>query len=561
MIALHIGIDVGGTFTDGVLLDGGQVIRTTKIATDHNDLKGTLMEALDVLISGAKPQSVERLVLSTTLITNTIATDSGEPTGLMVIPGPGMLVSDLGLPGYAEVLSGAVDFRGRITEPLNDLEIAEAVKRADEQGIRTMAVVSKFSGRNPELELEVARKVQTLCPQMKTVIGSSVAGGLNFPRRVVTTYYTAMTISLWQQFTQALEDAVKARGIVCPISVLKADGGIIDLASSLAQPCETIFSGPAASAMGAIAMVNPTGPAVVVDIGGTTTDLALILDGEPLLASRGARILGRYSQIHSVAVSSLPLGGDSLVALDKSREVVVGPKRVGSAACYGGSNPTPTDAYNIINRGIFGNLDNSEDAFRELALACNLSLSEIAAETLRVLVGGIYDGILTMFRNWEEEPAYKVWEIVNRRKIKPQVIIGVGAAAKLAVPNLATLFAAQPILHAYTPVGNAIGAAVARATLQLKLHVDTTTGRYNCDLDGLRGEVPRRFTNDDAVKLAEKLLITAANLRQMEIDPETVKWFMNEQFNVIRGWDSAGKIYDIGVKIAAGVIPEYRGAI
>lgn len=560
MIKLHIGIDVGGTFTDGVLLNQGQVVRTTKIATDANDLKSTLLEVIDVLISGVNPSTIERLVLSTTLITNILTTDSGDPTGLFIIPGPGMLASDLGLPGYAEVLSGTVDFRGNLRQSINREEIAAATSRAVEQGIGTIAIVGKFSSRNPELEKQTAQIVNEIAPEVKTVLGSTVAGGLNFPRRIVTTYYTAMTLARWQEFVQAIEAAVRERRINCPISVLKADGGTIDLKGSANQPCETVFSGPAASAMGAIAMINPREPAVVVDIGGTTTDLALILDEQPLHASRGAKIMGRYSQIHAIAVSSLPLGGDSLVALDKSREVVVGPQRVGAAACYGGNHPTPTDAYNIINQGVFGNLEQSQAAFENLAQKCGLSLQEIASETLRVLVGGIYDGILTMFRAWEEEPAYKVWEVVNRRKIKPRTVIGIGAGANLAVPNLAALLGAEPVLHNYSPVGNAIGAAVARPTLQLRLHADTTTGRYNCDLDGYHGSIPRQFTSDDAQKLAKELLIKSGQARRMEIDQQLIECYLQEQFNVIRGWDRAGRIYDVGIKVAPGVIPEYKGA-
>ncbi|MGE5381093.1 MAG: hydantoinase/oxoprolinase family protein [Methylocystaceae bacterium] len=558
---LHIGIDVGGTFTDGVLLDAGQVVRTTKIATDTSDLKGTLLEAIDVLISGVNPHNIERMVLSTTLITNTLATDNGEATTAFIIPGPGMMVSDLNLPGHIEVLNGMVDFRGRIIESLDPEEVAAAARRAARRGIKNVAVVSKFSGRNPELEIEASRIIKSVSPDFNITLGSTVAGGLNFPRRVITAYYTAMTVSSWQEFTQAIEVAVRERGIRCPLSVLKADGGTIDLAGSLGQPCETIFSGPAASAMGAVALVNPEGPAVMVDIGGTTTDLALILDGEPLQASRGAKILDRFSQIHSVAVSSLSLGGDSLVSIDKSREIIVGPKRLGPAACYGGNHPTPTDAYNVINNGIFGNLQYSKSAFNELVQKCDMSLEEIAAETMRVMVGGIYDGILTMFRRWEEEPAYKVWEVINRRKIKPQAIIGIGAAAGLAVTNIAALFGAKPILHQYTPVGNAIGAAVARPTLQLQLHVDTTTGHYNCDLDGIYGKVSRQYKMSDAHTLAQELLVAASAKRNMQVDPEMIKVYRDEQFNVIRGWDTAGRILDVGIKIAPGVISEYRGVL
>lgn len=549
---------MGGTFTDGVLLDNGQVVRTAKTATDHQDLKGTLLEALDVLISGIDIRNIERVVLSTTLVTNLIATGQGEQTALILIPGPGMKVSDLDLPGFIQVVGGTVDFRGRIREPLAEAELLQAGHEIAEHGIKKVAVVGKFSGRNPEQEDRAARLLKETYPEFEVFTGATIAGNLNFPRRAVTAYYTAMTHEAWRGFVSSMEEAIRERGITCPLAVLKADGGTMDLGASVASPCETVFSGPAASAMGALTLSDEESPTVVVDIGGTTTDLALIINREPLQASKGARIEGRYSHINAVAVSSLPLGGDSLVKIDKSQEIIVGPERMGPAACYGGSHPTPTDAYNIVNKGILGNLEASKEVFLRLAGEEDM-VYELAAETLRVFVGGIYEGLLKMFRQWEEEPAYRVWEIVNKRRLKPGLIVGVGAAAKLAVPNLAALFSTGYLLHQYTPVGNALGAAVARPTLQLNLHVDTVSGIYNCDLDGMRGSVPAGFSLKDAQDLAHKLLREAAVRRKMSIDPEREKVFRSEQFNVIQGWDRIGRIYDIGIKVIPGVLPGIKG--
>ena len=146
---------------------------------------------------------------------------------------------------------------------------------------------------------------------MEIVRGFEVSGQLNFLRRAVTAYYTAVTRDKWARFADSIKEALRKRGIVSPINILKADGGTMPLEVSLHNPCETVFSGPAASVMGAFALTMDQQTSVVVDIGGTTTDLALILEGRPLYASRGA-VLAVVIRIRSFAVRSMALGGDSI---------------------------------------------------------------------------------------------------------------------------------------------------------------------------------------------------------------------------------------------------------
>ena len=301
-----VGIDVGGTFTDGMLLVEGEVVSSVKKPTGEDRLQETILAVLDELITDVNPAEIERVVLSTTLVTNLLATGRGEKTALVLIPGPGLNVANIELAPNTHIVDGAIDFRGRETRRVKKAEVQAVAARLEAEGIKKAAVVGKFSQRNNKHEQEVKNLLQREYPELDVVLGHEVAGQLNFLRRAVTTYYTAMTAEHWQRFAGEIQEAISKRGIEAPIDILKADGGTMPLQVSVRYPCETVFSGPAASAMGGYALTIDDLTSVVVDIGGTTTDLALILEGRPLYASKGAVINHRYTHVRSFAVRSLP---------------------------------------------------------------------------------------------------------------------------------------------------------------------------------------------------------------------------------------------------------------
>lgn len=148
-------------------------------------------------------------------------------------------------------------------------------------------VVGKFSQRNKQHEERVASYLEEQIPGIRVAMGHQVTGRLNFPRRVYTSLLTLATQDRFHTFYAEVLKLLEQRGITAPLYILKADGGTLPFDLSAQKPVETIFSGPAASTLGGLALTPRGETSVVVDIGGTTTDLALILSGEPLLASRG----------------------------------------------------------------------------------------------------------------------------------------------------------------------------------------------------------------------------------------------------------------------------------
>lgn len=553
-----VGIDVGGTFTDGVLLAEGEVINSVKRPTDEENLKESILAVLDELIKGTNPTGIKRVVLSTTLVTNLLATGKGERTALVLIPGPGLNLQHLDLAPNSYTVEGAVDFRGRVISSIKRTQVAEVGKDIAGHGIRKVAVVGKFSQRNNSLETEAREILMEQYPHFEVFLGSEVSGQLNFLRRAVTTYYTAMTRSTWDRFAREIQEALVQRGIGTGCDILKADGGTMPLEVSVKYPCETVFSGPAASAMGAYALTMDKRTSVVVDIGGTTSDLALILEGKPLYASKGAVIDGKYTHVRAFAVRSVALGGDSTVRWNGS-EVVIGPDREGVAACFGGPRATPTDAFNLLEGGKLGRLDLSQAALERVAGEARLPVEELARQVVEKVVELLETNVKDMFKSWEQEPAYRVWEIVNRRKVSLDRAIGIGAAAEAFIPTLARRLGCEAFIHRYSPVANALGAGVARPTLSIVLHADTQRQTYSLDIGGVSGTIGSRVQLEDVKKLAREHLEQLANDRGIGHYARQSEFFLEEQFNVIRGWSTVGKLFDVGIQIAPGVIDEFKG--
>ncbi|MGI6308423.1 MAG: hydantoinase/oxoprolinase family protein [Dethiobacteria bacterium] len=553
-----IGIDVGGTFTDGVLCTAGQILKTAKHPTQESDLQSSIFTVLDDLLQGIKSGDITQVVLSTTLVTNLLATGGGEQVALVLIPGPGLNLRQLNFFPAAYLVRGATDFRGRIIEPLDQVQIEEIGKLIVAAGRQKVAVVGKFSQRNSSHERQVEKILKVNYPHLEVIRGFEVSGQLNFLRRAVTTYYTAVTREKWAGFAADIKKAIRERGITAPLNILKADGGTMPLEVSLHYPCETVFSGPAASVMGAFALTMDQQTSVVVDIGGTTTDLALILEGEPLYASRGALIGGYYSHVRSFALRSMALGGDSAVRWS-GEKITIGPDRLGPAACFGGPAATPTDAVNFLEEGKLGPLALSSHALRKISRQAGLTVEELAQTVVHQVNSQLETGIKDMFKSWEQEPAYKIWEIINKRRVGLDRAVGIGAAAGAFVPALAARLGCQALVHRYSPVANALGAAVARPTLSLFLHADTEQQTYSLNLEGIAGEFDPGWQLAEAKELARKQLQKIAEKRGIGQYADRYEFFLEEQFNMIRGWSTAGKLFDVGVQIASGVIDEFKG--
>ncbi|GAB6180767.1 hydantoinase/oxoprolinase family protein [Desulfotomaculum defluvii] len=547
-----IGIDVGGTCTDAVLLDGGAVRATAKVET-QDDLLISLGDALDKLLRGIPSHRIKRVVFSTTIVTNLIVEKKYDPVGVIIMPGPGRTFSELREQDNVFSLKGAVDYRGREITALQNAEIEQALQWLENKGYNKVAVVGKFSTRNNSHEKKITDYITKHHPDWQVEMGHRAGGKLNFPRRVANTVLSCATRDKYRYFANAVRDALARRDIQAPVFILKADGGTLPLTTSEEVPVETIFSGPAASTLGVQALTPPGETSLVVDIGGTTTDLALILSGTPLLASKGVKIGNQFTQVRALAVHSVPLGGDSVVER-VGKDFVIYSERVGQAYCLGGPLPTPTDALRVMGISEIGDQARAHEAMHNLGLPLGLSAREVAQNIIDIVVQNIVNAIERMFLQWEQEPAYRVWEVLQKQRFRPRNVVGVGGGAAGFVPQIAAKLDCLPILPPFAPVANAIGAAVSKPTISVNLIADTERQSFVVEEEGYQGKLTGKLDEISAVELAKSWIIQRAEKMNLLEYTDKIEIINQDVFNMVRGWHTTGKLYHISAQTPRGIL-------
>ena len=266
-----IGLDVGGTHTDVVLLDIKGLVKKNKVITQHDNLFKTVLSCFEQITKDVPNDSISRIVLSTTLTTNSIIQGKTAESGLIVTGGPGIDPELYKLCEHYYVVSGAIDHRGREIEAVNVDEIKQTGRKLKDAGIKYLGITGKFSARNSFHEEQIGKILKN--DFSKIFLGHCTSGNLNFYRRIATTFINAAVYPIHKEFFYAVKRSLKEKGLNIPINILKADGGTMNFESSIDYPGQTIFSGPAASTMGAIAFSKENEDTVVLDIGGTTTDI------------------------------------------------------------------------------------------------------------------------------------------------------------------------------------------------------------------------------------------------------------------------------------------------
>lgn len=547
---MYVGIDVGGTYTDGVIVNQGQIMSTAKVPT-YPRVSESITEALNQLLSGKDPKIINRVVLSTTIITNLIAQGKYDQVGLILIPGPGVNPLTLKFTEPYELVEGAVDYRGRILTKLNKNQLQNAAEKLLGQGLTKIVVACKFSNRNKQLEEEAIEFLQSRFPGCEYLASSEVSGMLNWVRRANGAVFTLAIRDAYTNFVGQVKKTVQEIGISCPIHVLQADGGTLPLDISLQYPLEALYSGPAASALGALASTEDYLTAVVLDIGGTTTDMALILKGLPLLAEKGAKIQGYPIPVRALAVSSIPLGGDNSLEVSNGK-VILGPKK-GRAMCLGGPCLTVTDLMVLEGYSHLPLTSEVRKAGSDLAQSLGLDLKGINDLVLGQFVELLEAQLKVMFNSWEEEPAYRIWQVLNKQEVRPDLLICQGGPAEGVGRFWAQRKHWQVRIPPYAQVANAVGAALARHTLKIEFSVDTEQQTYTTNIGGFSGKLSRPLHKlVDAETTALEVFRQIINKWNLEIEDEPEQLYA-ESFNMVRGWSTTGKILQVGLQTAPGL--------
>jgi N-methylhydantoinase A/oxoprolinase/acetone carboxylase beta subunit len=489
---MRIGIDVGGTNTDAVLMDSGaqsdRVLAAVKAATTA-DVTSGIVAALDGLQAqhAFDPAGVHAVMIGTTHFINalvearrlapTAALRLGLPATASLPPmvdWPARLVQAIA--GRAYLAHGGHEFDGRQISPLDEGELRRHAADMAANGVRSVAVSSVFSPVNAEFELRAAEILaEELGPELPVSLSHEI-GRVGLLERENATIINAALRELAAHIVDALAGSVQGHGITAPLYLSQNDGTLMDVGYARRYPVATFASGPTNSMRGA-AVLSGLGTCAVVDVGGTTTDVGVLTGGFPREATVEVSVAGIRTNFRMPDVLSIGLGGGSLVrgtersasgtSIGTGSDLTVGPDSVGyrlteRALVFGGDTLTATDIAVAAGRASIGDPARVADLPRALVEA---ALERIATD---------------------------VADVVDRMRISadPLPVVAVGGGSVLlpdAFPGLGAVHRPE-----HFAVANAIGAAIAQVGGEVDRVFAIEPGRRDAVVDEARQEAVDR---------------------------------------------------------------------
>lgn len=442
---MRIGIDVGGTNTDAVLMDGATVLGAVKTPTT-SDVGEGIIRALQLLRTETRfdPARVTAVMIGTTHFTNAILERQRlMPTAAirLCLPAAERLPPMVDWPedlrqavgAHTFLLHGGHEFDGRVISPLDEPEIRAVARRIADRGIRAVAITSIFSPVNPSFEEEAAAIMRSEIPEANITLSHTI-GRIGLLERENAAILNACLGDLARRIVRAFREALSGMDISAPFYLSQNDGTLMSAEFAEAYPVLTIASGPTNSMRGAAFLSGAAREAVVVDIGGTTSDVGMLVSGFPREASAIVKIGGVRTNFRMPDVYSFGLGGGSIVQTDPLR---IGPQSVGyelttKALVFGGRTLTTTDV--AVAAGL------AEIGDRNAVAALDQQLVQSVLDEIHV----------------------RIAEAVDRMKISaaPLPVIAVGGGSILI--NESIEGASEIITPEHFAVANAIGAAIAQ---------------------------------------------------------------------------------------------------
>ncbi|MFT3762242.1 MAG: hydantoinase/oxoprolinase family protein [Pseudoxanthomonas sp.] len=483
---MRLGVDVGGTNTDAVLMDGASVLAWTKQPTTGDVASGVAAAITAVLErAGVRAGRVTAAMIGTTQFTNALverraldrvgAIRLASPSGEALPPmtgWPAELAACLGERAF--LLPGGYEVDGREIAPFDEARVRDAARTLRSEGIDAIAVSSAFAPMNAAMERRAAEIVRTEHPRA-AITQSHAIGRIGFIERENAALLNAALSTLARGIAASFESALRAAGIAAPLYISQNDGTLISCAQAAAYPVMTIGSGPTNSMRGA-AFLTGVADAIVMDVGGTTTDIGVLSNGFPRESSVAVDIGGVRTNSRMPDILALGLGGGTRIHLDPARfdaaalddtALRVGPDSVGyrisrDAFLFGGDTLTASD----------------------VAVAAGLARFGDAAK-LPPLSPAVRAAVLARFRHMLEEG-------VDRMKTArgDATLLAVGGGAFL-IPD-ALKGAARVLRPTHAAVANAVGAAIAQVGAQIERIVDYDAVPRPLALERLRGEACAR---------------------------------------------------------------------
>lgn len=545
-----IGLDVGGTNIDAVIIKNREIIRKVKRPHDKTNLLSSVLNVIDELLKGYDKNSIRRINLSTTVSTNAVVKKELSKVGMIIQSGPGLNLESMNFKGDVKFIKGSIDHRGRVVKDLDLKEIKEAVKEFKDQGIEMCGVITKFSTRNSTHEKEIEELAKEDFKFITT--GHSISGKLNFPRRINTTYLNSAVHNVFNAFVKDIKTSLERRNIKANIYILKADGGTMSMKTAETKPVETILSGPAASFMGINALLPKDKDGIFIDIGGTTTDIFFLVDGLPVFEPLGIEIDGYKTLVRSIYSVSIPLGGDSSIYIEDGNLKIE--SRIGNF-------PTPTDAMVFLNLIENGDRERAVIMMRGLSEKLEISSNEVANLVLSSMGDIIKHKTDMILNDLNNKTVYTVKEVLHGRKINPEFINIIGGPAK----NLASIIEGKFNISCDYPenyhVANAIGAALAKPTMEITLNADTQRNILSIPELEIYKEIRGIYNLDRAKHQAIELLKEYMKriYETIRIDDEDFEIIEASSFNMVDGFYKTGENIRVTAQVKPGLIYRLKG--
>ncbi|HEV7138306.1 MAG TPA: hydantoinase/oxoprolinase family protein [Steroidobacteraceae bacterium] len=484
---MRVGVDVGGTNTDAVLMEGNEVVAWTKNPTSP-DVSGGVAAAIDAVISkgGIRHEAISAVMVGTTHFTNALVERRGldrvgilrlaSPSGEALPPltaWPAELCATVGDSVY--LLPGGYEVDGREIAPLDESRVRAAARELRSRGIAAVAVTSVFAPLNAAMETRAAAIIKEEHPEAAITVSNAI-GRVGLIERENASILNAALTSLATRIVSSFESALHGLGITAPLYITQNDGTLISAARAAAYPATTIGSGPTNSMRGA-AFLTGCKDAIVMDVGGTTTDIGVLANGFPRESSIAVDIGGVRTNFRMPDVLALGFGGGTRIHLDASlhraggldeNSLRIGPDSVGyriteEAMIFGGHVLTASDVAVAAGRVHFGS--GRPPDFSPAVLA----------------------GILSQFRRLLEEG-------IDRMKTsrEPARILAVGGGSFLIPDSLTGV--AEVIRAPHAHVANAVGAAIAQVGGQVEQVVNYESVPRSATLERLKAEACSRVT-------------------------------------------------------------------
>ncbi|MEL7490369.1 MAG: hydantoinase/oxoprolinase family protein [Pseudomonadota bacterium] len=441
---MRIGVDVGGTHTDAVIMDGASLVAVTKALTSADIASGVIEAVRAVLAqSGLAAPAIKMITIGTTQFTNAIVERRElSPVAALRIGAQSSAALPIGAKWPADIsaaaiLSGAMadgghEYDGTPITPLDDAAIEGAIEAAAAAGAEAVAVTSVFATANPDAEKNIAEKIRERLPGAALSLSHEL-GRIGLYQRENATILNAALMALAEKVVTAFEDAFAALSLSCPLFLSQNDGTLMSADYARRYPVFTFSSGPTNSMRGA-AYLSGLANAMVVDVGGTTSDIGMLIDGFPRPSGTAVEIGGVLTNFRMPDVLALGLGGGSIVSADGAR---VGPQSVGrdlvrEGRVFGGDVLTASDVAVATARADFG--DKTHVSNLDAAVAAR------ASEAMSAMLARGVDRMKT-----SAEPA-------------PLIVVGGGGfLAPDMLPGVSEVIRPQN-----AGVANAIGAAFAQ---------------------------------------------------------------------------------------------------